>query len=35
MSAAIDSRIFHILLVEDNVADIYLLRKALPRTWTS
>lgn len=29
MSAGIDSREFHILLVEDSDADIYLLRKAL------
>jgi hypothetical protein len=35
MSAAIDSRMFPIRLVEDNGADIYLLRKALPLAWTS
>lgn len=29
MSVDIDNREFHILLVEDNDADIYLLRKAL------
>src|SRR5579862_7250973 len=31
MSAEIDSRMFHVLLVEDNDADTYLLRKALRR----
>jgi chemotaxis family two-component system response regulator Rcp1 len=29
MSTVIDSRTFHVLLVEDNDADTYLLRKAL------
>jgi two-component system, chemotaxis family, response regulator Rcp1 len=31
MSNSPDAKVFHILLVEDNAADIYLLRQALER----